>query len=395
MQKTKYPGVHRHPNGRYRVEVNARCPKTGKRLRKRKTIDVRNATDANEFLVDWRQRLESPSQATRRVRLSTVATAWLDGKLSTLKASTADHYGRVLGCYIIPVLGTIFLDALERADIERWRDAQVAEGLAPTTVNSRLRVLKTMLADECDAEGLRNPAARVGAVPRVGKGRRKERRMVREFDLPRCPDNQLSPEELRRTLAAARDLVPQWYPLLATLAMTGARFGEVSALRWEDVDYTDGSITIRAAHWRGIVGSTKTSDVRVLPLEPELARVLRRHRIELVRDQHPGLPSGLVFPSRVGKAIKGASSLRKPLAAAYSAAGVKRWVTPHGFRRSLNNAVRLHASEIVVRSLTGHSTEEMTSHYSTVAMGEKSKAIRAAYAPVLRAMGSDGDIVET
>ena len=161
MQKTEYPGVKRLKDGKFRVEVNARCPKTGKRIRKRTTMHFRNAKAANEHLVAWRAELESPIGPTRHNEtLSTVTRHWLDGKLCTVKASTADHYGRALGDYVIPALGAIFIGALERSDIERWRDAQVARRVAPETINSRLRVFKTMLADECDERGIRNPAAR-------------------------------------------------------------------------------------------------------------------------------------------------------------------------------------------------------------------------------------------
>lgn len=163
----------------------------------------------------------------------------------------------------------MFLDALERADIESWRDEQLADA-RPATINARLRVLKTMLADECDERGLRNPAARVKSVSRIGKGRGGVR-TVRETKLPRCPHNRLTPDELGRVLAVLREDAPQWFPIFATMALTGARFGEVSALRWKHIDFDRGVIRIEESQWGGIVGSTKTSDVRLLPLEPELA----------------------------------------------------------------------------------------------------------------------------
>ncbi|MCA9610954.1 MAG: tyrosine-type recombinase/integrase [Myxococcales bacterium] len=351
-------------------------------------MHARNAKEANEHLVAWRADLESPPGRTgHQERLSAVAEHWLDGKLATIKASTADHYGRVLADYVIPSLGDIFIDALERTDIERWRDEQIGK-VRPATINARLRVLKTMLADESDERGLRDAAARVKSVPRIGKGR-GPKRTVRETDLPRCPHNRLAPIELAKVLAVLREDAPTWFPMLATMALTGARFGEVSALRWEHVDFASGTIRIEESQWRGIVGSTKTSDVRLLPLEPELAKVLGAHRKKLLCDQHPGLASGLVFPSTVGKPITGAATLRKPLAAAYEKAGIGRWVSPHGFRRSLNNATRQTASGVVVRALTGHVTEEMTEHYSTVEMDEKRAAIRGALGPVLTVLAGD------
>src|SRR4051812_49988517 len=73
-----------------------------------------------------------------------------------------------------------------------------------------------------------------------------------------------------------RDPEPEYYPL--TLALTGTRYGEATALRWSDIDEVGGAIRIERAQWHGIVGETKTGNVRTVPLTAELAEVFRDRR---------------------------------------------------------------------------------------------------------------------
>jgi hypothetical protein len=48
----------------------------------------------------------------------------------------------------------------------------------------------------------------------------------------------------------------------------------------------------------------------------------------------------------------------------------------HGFRRTFNNLMRqVSEDKVVLRSMTGHATEEMTEHYSHVGLREKHAAV--------------------
>ena len=56
--------------------------------------------------------------------------------------------------------------------------------------------------------------------------------------------------------------------------------------------------------------------------------------------------------------------------------GIKRRLTVHGLRRTLNNLLRQAETDIiVVQACTGHSSDRMTSHYSHVADEEKHRAL--------------------
>ena len=363
MSKSRYPGIQRLSAGRYQVRVTWIDPKTGKKKDQKKVIAAASMSEASSQRELLRSELLTSGTTLReRLRLGEYASSWMRGKIPTLKPSTRDKYAGMLDQHILPALGDHYLDAISPQDVILWRDAQGGEA---STVNSRLRVLRALLRDAQADLGLpRDPCARVRTIPEeppVG--------------------NRLKPEDLQRVLAYLRENEPGWYPLFLTMALTGARFGEVSALEWDDIDEDAEVIWIRRAQWQGRVGTTKTGKVRDVPLPPLLKDVLKHHRQRLIRNQAPGLSEGLVFPSRVGTYRRNAS-LRKPLGRALQAAGIDDRFTLHGFRRTWNNLLRQVSSSAITQSMIGHETEEMFLHYSHIERGEKHSAVERALALV-------------
>jgi integrase len=218
-------------------------------------------------------------------------------------------------------------------------------------------MLKMVLGDGCAEFNLpRSPAERVRAFP------------VRHS--PDDDPNLLSPEELGKVLAAFRSTEPTDYPLALTLALTGLRFGEASALRWSDVREDEGLIRVVRGQWKGHVSTTKTGVARSVPLVAELGVVLRDHRAVLVAQQHASLTEGWIFSDERGALLR-KNYLRIPLARVLKRVGFTGRFTVHGFRRTFNNIARQVAGDIVTRSITGHVTPAMTEHYSHVGRAEK------------------------
>jgi integrase len=167
----------------------------------------------------------------------------------------------------------------------------------------------------------------------------------------------------------------QWFAMVFVQFATARRFGEVSALQWEDVDEERGVIKIRRAQWHGIVSTTKTNQVVRVPLTEELRQVLRDWRQEMIRSQHRHLQSGWIFPSQAGTPHQNSSCMRKAFIDVLKEIDVGRRFTSHGLRRTANNLLRQVATSEVTRAITGHMTEAMTEHYSHVAVGEKKTAV--------------------
>lgn len=69
-----------------------------------------------------------------------------------------------------------------------------------------------------------------------------------------------------------------WRDYFEAAIFTGLRPSEQIALRWGDVDLTDGTLTVRAARVRGIDKTTKTSAVRTLRLPDRAQDAIRRQQ---------------------------------------------------------------------------------------------------------------------
>ena len=182
----------------------------------------------------------------------------------------------------------------------------------------------------------------------------------------------LSRDQLDAVLRAVREHDGWYFPAILTMAWTGARESEIRCLRWEDVDLDELALTVR---------TTKTArhgDAdRPLPLHPEFADVLREHRRELVRQQHPGLATGLVFPAERGKQLQ-RGRLRVVLVRAQARAGIDQRVRPHVLRRTLNVLLRRASDDTSLRlAWMGHTSEGVNRLYDHVAMEEKRAVLTA------------------
>lgn len=179
-----------------------------------------------------------------------------------------------------------------------------------------------------------------------------------------------------------RERRPEHFAYVATRASTGMRACHVSALQWPDIDEAAGVIRVVRKQVEGVVGEVtrKKRVPKEFPLQPELATILREHR-QLLETRSPGLDSAWVFPAvRTGK-LRGANSMRKAWVSCLKAAGITERFTPHGLRRTFNDMLRrAQVDPAIAKALTGHVTEQMREHYSTVGLDEK----RAAVASVLR-----------
>ncbi|MCZ7681495.1 MAG: tyrosine-type recombinase/integrase [Sandaracinaceae bacterium] len=111
---------------------------------------------------------------------------------------------------------------------------------------------------------------------------------------------------------------------------------------------------------------TKTGVPRIVGVPPVLAKLLREHRRKLTESKHPGLASGLIFPSNVGTPLA-SSRISDALRAACKTAGISQRFTSHGFRRSMTDMLRkARVDPVIAAAVVGHETERMRRHYSTI-----------------------------
>ena len=144
---------------------------------------------------------------------------WLDYS-PHWKPSTRDASRAYIDKRLIPRFGALSVDAIERADINRWRDSMAERG---GSFNRAIPIMSVMMQY---AEKLGYRAKNTNPCRGVSRFKR---------DLP---ERYLSADEYRRlgrVLAEHDGVNPFVIPALLMLIYTGARVSEIATLRWRYV----------------------------------------------------------------------------------------------------------------------------------------------------------------
>jgi integrase len=379
---TRYRGIYIH-DGRYSIRVRGRCPKTGKEV-ERERLTLRGTTIRQALLEQQRlqEELRQEAQQPRpRMTVGDYAHCWIE-HLSVTKRVRDDTTlrGRVeaLDLHILPSIGSIFIEELTLKDLKDWqakmtqkrqvtRQGKKAKPYSAATINNWSRIVKTMLRDAVSDLALsRDPTLGFRRLPEDPK-----------------PKSSLTQDELVRWLLAAQQLYPDHFAMVVFLMTSGLRFGEASAIHWDNIDEREQLVHVQRRQVRGRLAPVKTRKSRSVALDPWVFEVLREHRRGLMRDQAPGWDKGIVFPSHTGS-YRHPSVLNKPFTKIAAVTEIDKHVTAHTLRRTFNNLMRQSGVDrMTLRAMTGHSSEEMTQHYSDVTPEEKRQAVARGLSPLL------------
>jgi len=185
--------------------------------------------------------------------------------------ATLHEHKRMVDKIIVPALGTIKLRQLGAEDLDRLYGKLTAKGNKPSSVRRVHAVIRAALTQAVKWRELSYNAA-LGATPPP----------LRPADVESPPS-----EDVEKLVAAGYESTdPTSGVLLYLAAVTGARRGELCGLRWSDVNWESGTLTIaRSADDKGVklgqpasIKATKTYKVRVIPLDEVTLDELRRHR---------------------------------------------------------------------------------------------------------------------
>jgi integrase len=219
--------------------------------------------------------------------------------------STVDLYEQRLRDHISPVLGTKRLGEITADDLHRLIDTLTAKKLAPSTITSAVNIVSRLFRYARKRRLVaHNPVRDLDRDDRPGAKRQSEPRY-------------LSADELEALLANMSDTMR---PIAAACTYAALRISEALGLRWRDVDFKAGTITV--AGQLGRDGKTwvpvpKTeASAATLRLLPVLQRELAEHRVrQAQRNLQWVRPDALVFTTMRGKP----QSRRNVLRAVYAA----------------------------------------------------------------------------
>lgn len=189
---------------------------------------------------------------------------WLETYAINLSPTTYYGYQVIINKHLIPYFGRIELQKLKPLHINKYYNEK-SETLKGKTLLQHHRVLRKALDYAWKNQLIpKNPADMVDA-PKVKKFESKV----------------LNPEEAKKLLYAIKDTRFE-IPINLGLSL-GLRRGEMLGLRWSDIDFENGTITIQNNLVRVgtelLFKSPKTEgSIRTLAAPIELMRLLKEHR---------------------------------------------------------------------------------------------------------------------
>lgn len=329
----------RPATGQVVVDTRRRSPTYGLRFRaygRREYITLGTAhegwtrtkaqTELQNILADVRRGIWRPPDPTpepdidRNPTFHEFSSRWFEATKGEWREKTQLDYGWQLSNHLLPFFKNHHLSQITIAEVDRYRQAKVAEARTIQAAAANGKPPTDEYVDKCGRKHRRPRRAlsvtsinktitRLGQILEVAveygliasnpaKGRR--RRLKPQKAPPVWLDR---PEHIEALLDAAGDLdrhakakgghdqkggLVYRRALLATLVFAGLRIGELTALRWRDVDLAGNRLTI---------GASKTdAGMRQIDLLPVLHNELTTYKAQAPNTD----PSGFVFATATG-----------------------------------------------------------------------------------------------
>lgn len=324
----------------YQVYVCVTKP-DGTRFEVRKKAPQQTAKGAKEFerqllnaIMDGSYGKEAPKE------VPTFAAFAQEHFLPHSKARNKfSHYETnvyMLEQHLSPAFGAMKLDAITKLEVDKYVAKKLGSGLSKKTVQNQLTLLRHMLT-------LAVEWAFIAKAPKV-----------EYLKVPPKEIDHLDFDEADRLLSKAEG---QWRVMWLVAMRTGLRIGELTGLRWSDVDLHTGRLLIRQSIWKKghIEDSTKNGEHGVADLSDETLAALKAHR---------HLRGEYVFCNDDGTALS-RGKCEWHLFKAIRLAGIAKHVTPHVLRHTFISHLMARGVPIVaVQHKARHKDIKMTLRYA-------------------------------
>jgi len=255
--------------GTWELRVSAGRDTLTGRYQQRTTTFRGTEKQARKALAGFVARVESGSERGSDTTVAELMDAWLEFATDKVSLNTLQGYRSKARHRIVPELGTIPLRKLSGPDLERWYRRLLHDaGLAPSHVRQIHAIVHNALAH----------AVRWGWLP------------VNPADAarpPSVPKREIRPPEVGHVLAAVEAAAPEFGVFVRLSAAAGSRRGEVTALRWRDVDLDAGELVFEHSAFKHpdtgeiCLKDTKGHANRRIALDDATVDALRQHLLGL------------------------------------------------------------------------------------------------------------------
>lgn len=245
--------------------------------------------ELNRYVVKFEEQCKSGKAAHSSMRLADFYPQYLETIRTTLSPTTVDTYKALIERQILPALGHLKLKDITSAHIQQFiqqlctipketlsGENMEQETLSAATVRRRLNILQSML----------RLAVKLGLInesPASAEKLTLPKKTVPKVEI-------FSKQEAAQMLEALESEDLQFQTLIQLAIFTGARRGELVALKFSDVDFEQRKITIERAAVKvkgedTIIKPPKDYEVRTVTVNENCIELIRALQCEKVRER--------------------------------------------------------------------------------------------------------------
>lgn len=213
----------------------------------------------------------------RSLKLADFAPMYLDVKKNVLAPRTYETYTKTINSLILPLLGHIKLVELKPAHVQQFiKFIQDNSKISPSTVKRKLAILQSML----------HQAVKLGLIQTNPAN--AERLTMPKVITPKVEI--FTKQEAVEMLSCLEEEPLQYKAIVYLAIMSGAREGELTALKFSDVDFVNNRITIERAAYK-LKGEPvrtkppKDNDVRTVKIDEYTISLIRQLKAENERER--------------------------------------------------------------------------------------------------------------
>lgn len=284
-------------------------------------------TEAEEAYFRFRLNLEDNSKNEKKYTFQEVYDLWIEEYKNTVKESTLQKTMTLFRCHILPYYGKMYIDMIKithcQAAINKWFKA--LKNYRSVNSYTGLVFRHAMKLGVVSAD-----PTKVITVP-------VKAQEVDEDEII----NFYTKDEVNAFMAAVED--PKWSTFFRVLIYSGCRKSEALALTWNDINFTESTISISKTLANGldnrlIVQSPKTkTGKRVISMDPQTLEILKNWKklqaeymlklgfnvMNKKQAVFTNLKNSYINPQKIGQVMKKICTV----------SGI-RLITPHGLRHT-------------------------------------------------------------
>lgn len=271
-----------------------------------------------------------PTSKRKIMTFEEVYKMWFEQHKATVKESSAYIHNTIIKVQILPYFGTLRVDKIDTAYCQKQVN-RIFKTLK--NYNSAINLIRRIFEYAKVMKQIKTNPMNDVIIP-------KKRKTLDDTDKP---VNFYTKEQLRTFLETLKEHAPyQMYVAFRVLAFTGMRKGELAALKWSDVDFENGTISINRTVAFNNVGkfhiqTPKTrKSIRTISIDDTTLNTLKTWKNELRKElfkqgRNIDKGDGFIFHSTNGNfIIKYIDKFLPSFLRKYDLPPIK----PHGFRHT-------------------------------------------------------------